>query len=121
MMMTAETITIKVERIGINEGCAIPRTLITVAHEFLIQYVEADQAGNRIPDQYHELAAAARGVIFSCSYVSTEAKHALMHDANEAIHRAMRDGLPEGTTYEEALRIKAARGDRLASVLADAS
>jgi hypothetical protein len=103
----------KVKAIGINENDPAARTLIATAHEFLLSYLQRDDWC----DCHHELAAAAAAAVFSASYVDTYYKHELLHAASEKLDRALLDGLPKETTREEAVRLKVARGDRLAIVL----
>jgi hypothetical protein len=103
----------KVKAIGINENDPAAITMITTAHEFLLSYLQRDDWC----DRHHELAAAAADAVFSASYVSSEEKHKLLHAVHKKLDQALLDGLPKETTREEAVRIKAARGDRLASVL----
>lgn len=77
--------------IGINEHSTSARTLVNAAHGFLLEYVHSDGV---TLDRHNELAAAATAVVFSASYVDSEAKHALLAAVHEKLKgKSWRGGL----------------------------
>ena len=66
---------------GINEHYPPALTLIKSAHDFLVEYVTRDD----LHASRHELAAAATDVVFSASYVDSEAKHELLRAVREKL------------------------------------